>query len=163
VETDVDVDRAEVYAAELSAFDGTDLEQVRSFDEIVALVELVIDAGWWPGPEVDVVSARSDARSSCARQLADGVVQVRIATRSQATWATAAHELAHALAGVASGHGPYFRRAYLDVIVEVTNRLPGGRRGTVHADQLAAAFAASSLDVSSRHWPRPSAGDPFVL
>jgi len=158
----VDAGRAEVYAYELAAFDGTDLEQVRSFEDVAAAIEQFTAGEWWPGPAVEVVQARSDAGSSCARQLSDGRVQIRIAA-PQATWATAAHELAHALAGVESGHGPVYRQAYLDVIADLTNRLPGGRRGMMHVDQLAAAFDAGGLDVGNRHWPRPPAADPFAL
>jgi len=158
----VDAGRAEVYAAELAAFDGTDLEQVRPFDGVAAAIERVIAGGWWPGPAVGVVAARSDAGSSCARQLADGRVQIRVAA-PQATWATAAHELAHALAGVAAGHDPSYRRAHLDVIADLTNRLPGGRRGTVHVDQLANAYAAAELEVGARAWARPPTADPFAL
>lgn len=158
----MDRGRAEVYAAELAAFDGTDLEAPRSLDDLVATVDQVVVGEWWPGPPVVVAEARRDAGSSCARQLSDGRVELRIAT-PQATWATVAHELGHALAGVTAGHGPSFRRAYLDVVAELTNRLPGGRRGSTHVDQLARAFEAAGLDVADRAWPRPDAGDPFAL
>ncbi len=41
----VDCGRAEVYAAEAAAFDGTDLESVRPFAEIAALIEVVVAGG----------------------------------------------------------------------------------------------------------------------
>ena len=37
--TAVDRGRAEVYAAELAAYEGTDLEEVAAFDELVALAD----------------------------------------------------------------------------------------------------------------------------
>ncbi|MEL6891423.1 MAG: hypothetical protein AAFP84_07500 [Actinomycetota bacterium] len=161
----VDRQRSEVYAAEFAAFDGTDLEDVQPLDEALALVVAVTTGEWWPGPEVRAIAMRSDAESSCARAVGDAV-EVRIAT-PQATWATVAHELAHALAGVANGHGPMFRRALLDVIEVVTNGCIGGptgpRRGRLHVDQLRATFAAADLAVSERSWPAPESGAPFAL
>ena len=59
--------RTAVYAAEESAFDGTDLETVVALDLVVALGSRLVASGWWPGPAVAVRPARSDARSSrCA-------------------------------------------------------------------------------------------------
>jgi hypothetical protein len=40
--TSADRGRAEVYAAELAAYDGTDLESVVVFDELVALADRVM-------------------------------------------------------------------------------------------------------------------------
>ena len=74
---------------------------------------------------------------------------------SQATVATAAHELAHALAGVAHGHDEVYRRAYLDVVEVITNLDPTDRRGEIHVRQLAEAFAAAGLRLGPRSWPAP--------
>lgn len=170
--TSNDIGRAAVYAAEIAAFDGTDLEQVRHVDEILRIIAAVLDHPWWPGPTVRAMAARRDARSSSTRahccvanstgatsdvdaeQSEDRAVEIRIA-RPQATLATAAHELAHALAGVGHGHGPMFRRAHLDVIAVITN-LPGhSPRGSLHVDQLSHAYAAADLDIGRRSWDRP--------
>lgn len=157
----MDRGRAEVYAAELTAFDGTDLETVRTVEEIRSVIETIVADGWWSGPAVRVSARRSDAESSCA-QIADGGVEIRLAA-PQATWATAAHELAHALAGVDAGHGPRYRRAMLDVVDVLTNTVVGARRGSAHVDHLADAYATAGLTVGERGWPRPTAGDPFAL
>ncbi|MEM1333260.1 MAG: hypothetical protein AAGG08_07360 [Actinomycetota bacterium] len=153
--------RAEVYAAEAAAFEGTDLEQVRPIEQILDLVRMVASGQWWPGPGVVAVGMRADASSSCARAV-EGHVEIRIA-RTQATWATAAHELAHAVAGVSAGHGPTYRRAMLDVVDVVTNTAIGDRRGRVHTDQLTDAYRAHDLDVGERAWAAPTASDPFAL
>lgn len=157
----MDRGRAEVYAAELTAFDGTDLETVRTIDEIRAVVEAVVAHDWWSGPPVRVVARRSDAASSCAHGVGSGV-EIRLAA-PQATWATAAHELAHALAGVNEGHGSTYRRAMLDVVDVLTNTVVRPRRGRMHVDQLADSYTAAGLTIAERAWPRPTAGDPFAL
>jgi hypothetical protein len=159
----MDTDRAAVYAAELAAFDGTDLEVVVGVERLAALVDRLTAGEWWPGPTVVVRSARSDARSSTTRCAATGAT-IRIA-ESQATVATAAHELAHALAGAGAGHDGRFRAAYLDVVAAVTNLDPTERRGTIHVDQLRTALSAGGLDVSSRGWPAPppAIAGPIVL
>lgn len=142
-----------MYAAELAAFDGTDLEALRTLEEIRDLVAAVVEGPWWPGPSVVVRPARSDAGSSSARSRSSGDdVIVRIAA-TQATHATAAHELAHALAGPDAGHDARFRCAYLDVVLVMTNLEPGRRRGLLHQRQLSEAFAAHGLDVGERTWP----------
>jgi hypothetical protein len=154
-----DLGRAEVYGCELAAFDGTDLEDVRSFDEIVAVVQQLVGGGWWPGPSVSVEAARRGAESSATHgPVTTGSrgssVLIRFAA-AQATIATAAHELAHALAGVAHGHDEVYRRAYLDVVEVITNLDPTDRRGETHVHQLAEAFAAARLSVGQRSWPAP--------
>ena len=154
----MDADRSEVYSAELAAFDGTDLETIVDFDVLRARVDRGDAGEWWPGPPVDVRRARVDAHSSSARcsesaTLHDTVV-IRLAA-GQITVATAAHELAHALAGPTRGHGAEFRRAYLDVIAVITNTDPSDRRRTLHVDQLAAAFEAFGLPIGERSWPPP--------
>ena len=156
-----DSDRAAVYACELAAFDGTDLEVVVGVDDLVQRAQRVLAGEWWPGPAVVVRSARSDARSSSTRCDTDHAV-IRLAA-GQATVATAAHELAHALAGASHGHGPTFRRAMLDVVEEITNIDSADRRGTLHVDQLAAAFDAAGLTVGERRWPAPDAAGPIPL
>jgi len=102
---------------------------------------------------------RSDARSSATRcSVADGIAheetQIGIAA-PQATIATAAHELAHALAGVGCGHDATFRRAHLDVVELITNLDRSSGRGMVHVDQLKQAYGAVGLAVGKREWPQP--------
>jgi hypothetical protein len=158
-----DRDRAAVYAAEAAAFAGTDLEQVRPIADVLGLIELVSETDWWPASIVVTARpARSDARSSSTRP-----GEIRIA-RPQATIATAAHELGHALAGVGAGHGPRYRAAVLDCVQMMTNvpldvaaragrsgGVPGLRRGTVHVAQLTAAFDAFGVPAGARDWAPP--------
>lgn len=152
-----DRDRAAVYAAELAAFDGTDLESVVGLDVIAAAVRRVVTGEWWTGPTVSVRPARSDAHSSSTRCGPSGDPAVISIAQSQATMATAAHELAHALVGPAAGHDASFRTAYLDVVAVITNVSSVLRRGDVHIEQLAEAFARAGLGVGSRRWPAPPA------
>jgi hypothetical protein len=154
--TAADRERAQVYAAEVTAFDGTDLEIVVGVGAVADAVRSVVRSGWWPNGDVPVREMRASARSSVTRcSTWDGaVVDIGIAT-SQATIATGAHELAHALAGVAHGHDALFRRAHVDVVQAITNldRLRG--RGTVHVEQLESAYAAAGLVIGERTWPAP--------
>lgn len=150
----VDVGRAEVYAAEAAAFDGTDLESLRPFADIAAAISAVVEGAWWPGISVRVVAARRDAASSSARRVDGDTTVIRLATE-QLTLATAAHELAHALAGPAAGHSSVFLAAYLDVIAVITNLDSRDRRHLLHVDQLREAFVAAGLAVGRRQWPAP--------
>jgi hypothetical protein len=143
-----------VYAAEAAAFDGTDLELVRSFDEVSAVIAAVVEGPWWPGTPVRVVAARRDAASSSARERADASTVIRLAA-GQTTVATAAHELAHALAGPGAGHSPVFIAAYLDVVAVVTNLDSRDRRHQLHVDQLHDALVTVGLVVGVRAWPPP--------
>ena len=156
---DRDAERSAVYAAELAAFDGTDLEVVQLFDAISAMAIEVIGGEWWAGGVVDVRPARSDARSSSTRCGSDqtDANTIRLAS-PQMTVATVAHELAHALAGVRQGHDATFRRAFLDVVAVITNLDTADRRRSVHVDQLADAFRAAGLQVGARTWPAPPPG-----
>ncbi len=155
-----DVGRTEVYACELAAFAGTDLEDERSFAEMDRLIVALAHDRWWSGPSVSVRPARAGTVSSVAVGSGDRVgstVEIRLAD-GQYTVATAVHELAHALAGVAHGHDALFRRAYLDVVAMATNLDPLDRRGTVHVDQLCEAFVVARLPLADREWPPPDAG-----
>lgn len=153
-------DHAALYAAELAAFDGTDLEQVQSFAKIQSILQRVLAGSWWPAGHVEVRRARSDAASSstrCAPGRAGTGATISLAA-PQLTVATAAHELAHVLAGPAHGHDPVYRRAYLDVVRVMTNVDPTDRRMGLHVEQLGAAFASASLAVGERTWPGPAEG-----
>ena len=154
----VDRRRADVYAAEVAAFDGTDLETVRTFDAVAAVMNQVVTGSWWPGPPVRVEGARRDARSSSARrhEPSGPTVVIRLAAE-QTTIATAAHELAHALAGPAAGHAPVFLAAYLDVVSVITNLDSADRRRDLHVGQLRNAFDSVGLEVGARQWPAPPA------
>lgn len=142
-----DDDRAQVYAAELAAFDGTDLEAQVAFDEVVALAERVMLDPWWPVEPVPVLPARADARSSSTRAGRDVVIRL---ARPQQTPATVVHELAHVLAGIDAGHGPLFRRAHVDVALVAFGCEPAG--------WLATAYLAAGLALAERAWPSPSTG-----
>ena len=155
-----DVGRVAVYACELAAFDGTDLEDERPFDEIERLIRAIAHGPWWSGPVVVVRRARAGTVSSVAvgsLGRADAPIEIRLAD-GQCTVATAAHELAHALAGVEHGHDDLFRRAYLDVVAMGTNLDPLDRRRSTHVDQLEDAFATAGLPLAVRRWPPPDAG-----
>ena len=109
-----DVDRSQVYAAEEAAFGGTTLDSVTRFEHLERLALQVMALPWWPGPVVPIVTARADARTSCARSTTDGL-EIRLAA-PQWTPVTLTHELAHVLAGLAAGHGAGFRRAHVDIV-----------------------------------------------
>jgi len=160
-------DHAALYAAELAAFDGTDLEQLQPFAMIQSTLQQVIAGSWWPAGHVEVRPARSDAASSstrCAAGKAETRATISLAAR-QLTVATAAHELAHVLAGPAHGHDAVYRRAYLDVVLVMTNVDPTDRRMGLHVRQLGAAFAAAGLAVGERTWSPPAeeTGSAFAL
>lgn len=159
-----DCGRTELYAAETVAFDGTDLESVRPFDDVVAAIDGVTGGAWWPGDTVRVVAARRDARSSSARRI-DGTTTVIRLSAEQLTIATAAHELAHALAGPALGHSGVFVAAYLDVVAVITNLDSCDRRRDLHVCQLRDALEAAGLEVGQRQWPAPpeSTGTAIAL
>jgi hypothetical protein len=160
-------DHEAVYAAEIAAFDGTDLEQVQPFDMIQVILQQVIDGAWWPAGPVEVRRTRSDAGSSSTRCTAShlGARATISLAAPQMTVATAAHELAHVLAGLGRGHDGVYRRAYLDTVRVMTNMNPTDRRMGLHVEQLSVAFAALGLDVGERLWPAPAdgTGSAFAL
>jgi hypothetical protein len=148
-----DEGRAEVYAAELAAYDGTDLEAVVPFEQLVALAARITGAPWWPsGRRVTLRAARSDARSSTTRWR--GGIVVRIAA-PQATAATVVHELAHVLAGPSAGHGAAFRRAHVDLATVAF--------GAARAAWLDAAYRAAGLAFGPRTWQPPPDGDHHAI
>lgn len=155
-------DHAALYAAEIDAFDGTDLETKLAFGALQQLAHRLVATPWWPGPPVEITRTRRDARSSSARCLdtagetGERVVRIRLA-EPQWTRATVAHELAHALAGPDAGHGERYRAAYVDVVAVLTNLDPTDRRRGHHVEQLRSAFDAHGLAVGARRWPAPPA------
>lgn len=162
-----DPDHTALYAAEAAAFDGTDLEEIRTFPVVESMLRRVIEGSWWPGGAVTVERSRADAASSVTRCSTDrhGTrATIRLAA-PQMTVATAAHELAHALAGAGRGHDAVYRRAYLDVVEVMTNLDTTDRRGVLHVAQLSDAFDAAGLAVGGRSWPAPPAamGSAFAL
>jgi hypothetical protein len=151
--------REAVYAAEEAAFGGTTLGERRSLRELQGRASMIVDGDWWRqagGPAVDVVAARSTARSSSARHDARHAAVVRLAT-GQLDEMTIAHELAHLLAGIDHGHDDRFRAALLDVVA-----LLAGPRA---ASMLAHAYAAFGLTTGRRAWPPPvrGSGPTFVI
>jgi hypothetical protein len=145
----VDRGRAQVYAAELTAFEGTDLEVIVELEELVALAGRVISEPWWSGGHVEITRARSHARSSVTRQTSPPVIRLAAA---QMTPETVIHELAHVLAGVVAGHGELFRRAHVDLATFAF----GPERGS----WLDAAYAGAGLSLGARHWPQPPVAAP---
>jgi len=156
--------RTAVYEAEKAAFLGTALEVDIGVAVAVDLANEVVATAWWPGPSVTARAARSDAGSSSSRSGSGSTgVVIRIAA-GQATPATVAHELAHALAGVRRGHDARYRRAYLDVVRVLTNLKHSERRHDLHVGQLSEAFRAFGLEVGQRQWPEPIGfGAPIAL
>jgi hypothetical protein len=153
-----DCGREAVYAAEETAFGGTDLEDPRPLDELRARATAVVDGHWWSragGQPVDIVAARADARSSTARDRDCGAV-IRLA-EAQLDTATMAHELAHVLAGIHRGHDELFRAAHVDVVAVLA--------GSSASASLAGAYRAFGLPVGPRAWPPPvrGVGDSFVI
>ena len=143
-----DDDRSEVYAAELSAVGGTTLEQQLSLDELRDAAAAIITSAWWPTRAITIGSARKDARSSRAHDRGDRD-EIRVAA-GQHDMATLIHELAHALAGTAAGHGPMFRAAHLDLMSLLAP--------PVVVDWLRRAYAAHGLAVGEREWELPALG-----
>jgi hypothetical protein len=151
----IDHGRSEVYAAERQAFLGTDLEELRPFDDLKQLFEQVTAAEWWTVPAVKLRRSRSDALTSVARFRAGDVPSISLA-RDQMTTATLIHELAHVLAGLRAGHGPYFRRAHVDLV----NCYVGVREG----GWLKESYEGFGLSMGSRSWPNPpQRGGPIAL
>ncbi|CAN5561315.1 hypothetical protein BH23ACT3_BH23ACT3_23440 [soil metagenome] len=144
--------RREVYAAELMAFDGTELELVEPLAVVQAFVEQLLSAPWWPGRHVTVRAARRDALASTTRiATTSHAAEIRLAG-PQCTRATAVHELAHVLAGPDEGHGAQFRRAHVDLAAVAFGAERGG--------WLAEAYADAGLGLGARTWPETSAAGP---
>ena len=141
--------REAVYAAELAAFDGTSFDSAIAFDELLWLRNALQASEWWPAGMIAVEPARTDAQSSTTRRCDDGHQKIRIAA-PQCTALTFAHEAAHVLAGVESGHGPLFRRAEIDVVTALFGSSP--------AVWLRNAFAQMDLRVANRMWQQPTDG-----
>ena len=141
--------REAVYAAEYAAFGGTSFDTKISFEELLWLRNGLQASDWWCAGEIVVERARDDALSSSTRLCSDGNLKIRIA-EPQCTPLTFAHESAHVLAGVSSGHGPLFRRAEIDVVNAMFGAEP--------ADWLRDSFRAMDLDVAKRRWNAPNEG-----
>jgi hypothetical protein len=151
--------RIAVAEAEAAAFGGTRFDAHRPRDELEALLGDVVAGPWWAvsGPLVRVVTPRRSARSSSARvDSRQASVEIRL-TDEQLTLSTVAHELAHALAGVAAAHGPHFRAAYVDVVAVLA--------GSTVAEHLAEAFVRFGVPSGPRAWPAPfrARGDTFAI
>lgn len=145
----VDRGRAAVAAVEDAAFGGTDADAPIDRSALVRRLEAVIEGPWWRacGPPVSVTTPRRSTRSSSARTTSPtSEVEIRLAD-GQLTVATLAHELAHALAGVADGHGEGFRGAHVDVVAVMC--------GEPTAAHLRSAYRAFDLTVARRRWPAP--------
>lgn len=138
--------REALYAAELAAFDGTGYEAVVPLADLAGLADRITSAAWWPCGHVAVVAARADAASSTTRHRPGKTPVIRIAA-GQCTPATLLHELAHVLAGPDAGHGPRYRRAYLDLVRFCWGDEP--------ARWLRAEFDVHRLAVGDRAWPVP--------
>jgi hypothetical protein len=140
--------REAVYAAEVAAFDGTSYERCTDLGALQGLAREITGAAWWSGGPIAVIAARRDASSS-ATYWPDGSSPVIRLAATQMTPATLTHEMAHALAGVANGHGPAFRRAHTDLVNFVF--------GTEPAGWLVDAYQAMGLTLGDRQWQPPSA------
>ena len=141
--------REAVYAAEEAAFGGTLYDALVEFDELLWLRNALQSSPWWTAGQIVVERARTDAVSSTTRQCDGGQARIRIA-QPQCTPLTFAHEVAHVLAGVASGHGPVFRRAEIDLVLAMFGSQP--------AAWLTESFAGMGLNVAQRSWREPTVG-----
>lgn len=154
----VDRGRAAVAAVEDATFGGTELELGLGREELHRRIADVVDGPWWQrcGPPVTMSTPRRSTRSSTARSRATDCVEIRLAD-GQLTVATVAHELAHALAGIADGHGERFRAAHVDVVA-----LLGGATA---GENLGAAYRSFGLPRAERPWPAPwrAEGDSFRI
>lgn len=142
-----DLGREAVYAAEIAAFEGTSYESLVPIAELHALATTVTGSAWWPHGEIEVVAARSDARSSSTRRRGGAQPVVRLAA-PQMTVATLVHEFAHVLAGLDAGHGEVFRRAHIDLV--------GFSFGELQSTWLFDAYDAMGLSAGDRWWPTPA-------
>jgi hypothetical protein len=140
--------RQAVYAAEIAAFDGTSYERRTDLESLQALARQITGAPWWPRGPIAVMAARADAGSSATYWRSGSSPSIRLAA-PQMTPATLTHEMAHALAGVANGHGPAFRRAHTDLARFVFGPEPAG--------WLVDAYQAMGLSLGDRQWQPPSA------
>jgi hypothetical protein len=153
----IDRGKVAVAAAEEMAFGGTDLDVPLGRSAVERRVADLTTGPWWRscGPSVAMATPRRGTRSSSAEHRT-GHVTIRLADE-QLTVATAAHELAHALAGVGHGHDAVFRVAYVDVVAVLA--------GSAHTTALADGFVAMGVAVGDRRWPAPywAVGDGFVV
>jgi putative metallohydrolase (TIGR04338 family) len=140
--------RAAVYAAEIAAFEATSYEQVTHLASLQELAAGVMALHWWTAGPISVLAARHGAESSATYQRAGAPPVVRLA-RPQMTPATLVHELAHALAGVGTGHGPAFRRAHVDLVEHAFGAEP--------ARWLLDGYLAMGVELGGRTWPPPTA------
>lgn len=155
----VDRGRAAVAAVEDAVFGGTDADLPIGREALHLRIAEVVEGPWWQacGPPVTVATPRRSTRSSTARStLGEAPVEIRLAD-PQLTTATVAHELGHALAGVADAHGPLFRAAHVDVVALLC--------GATVARRLAVSYAAFELAVGGRRWSPPwrADGDSFRI
>ena len=154
--TEPDRGRAAVAAVEEAAFGGTQADDAADREVLHELISDVVTGPWWKqcGPAVAVTTPRRSTHSSTARSRTAEPVEIRLAD-GQLTTATVTHELAHALAGVADGHGELFRAAHIDVCALLC--------GAEAAAALVSAYAAFGLAVAVRRWPAPwrADGDTF--
>ncbi len=144
--------RAAVAAVEEAAFGGTDADEPLDREILHDRITRVVSGPWWQrcGPVVTVTTPPKSTRSSSARSCGSEATEVRLAD-GQLTLATVGHELAHALAGVAGGHGESFRAAHVDVVDLLC--------GAGAAAALRAAYRAFDLTVGDRQWPAPWRAD----
>lgn len=143
-----------VAAVEEATFGGTDADVPIAREALHGRIADVVNGPWWRsgGPPVTLSTPRRSTRSSTARTHATvGVdVEIRLA-EGQLTTATVAHELAHALAGIAAGHGERFRAAHIDVVALLC--------GASMSETLASSYSAFGLPVGDRGWPAPWRAD----
>jgi hypothetical protein len=155
--TGVDRGRAAVAAAEDMAFGGTGLDVALDRAAVADALATITGGPWWVscGPRVTLAPPQGGTVSSSARARRD---HVRIVfADGQLTLATVAHELAHALSGIAHGHDAVFRAALVDVTAVLA--------GPDAADDLAGSLRAMGVDPAVRTWPVPywACGDGFVV
>lgn len=152
-----DVNKQKVYDAERLVFAET------LFDEnmgaaVVELFDAIVTSPWWRyevGVTPTLEPKRREANHSTAHR-----TRVRLAASQEDAW-TLVHELAHVAHSNVDrnwehqGHGPEFRRWYVDLMV-----VAGGPEAS---ERLAKAFIEAGLPLAERTCAAPVAPGPYGL
>lgn len=153
-----DVNKSRVYYAERLVFAETLFEEAMG-GAVVELFEAIVASPWWRS-EVGATPKLEPARREANHSYAKGAFLVRLAEHDQNAWSLT-HELAHIAHSAVDrthtdqGHGPEFRRWYVDLTVVV-----GGQEA---ADRLAKSFIENGLPLAARTCADPVAAGPYGL
>ena len=153
-----DIHKSRVYYAEKLVFAETLFNEGMGA-AVVELFEAIVTSPWWRS-EVVVTPTLEPKRREANHSTAHGSNKVRLAVSQEDAW-TLIHELAHVAHSAVDrtyadqGHGPEFRRWYVDLTVVV-----GGQEA---ADRLAKSFIENGLPLAERTCAAPVAPGPYGL